>query len=104
VLSILAFQENLVHEPVVCEQCANPYCQNVCPTGAISLNEETGAREVDPDTCIGCGLCAKYCPRGVVFLDPDLGKAVKCDLCGGEPQCVEACPTGALEIIPGRWS
>lgn len=100
----MALRENLVHEPVVCEQCENPYCQNVCPTGAIRLNEKTGAREVDHEACIGCGLCAKYCPRGVIFLDPDLGKAVKCDLCGGDPECVAACPTNALEVITGRSS
>ena len=104
VLSIRASWENLVHEPVVCEQCSNPYCQHVCPTGAIRLNEQTGAREVDHDTCIGCGLCAKYCPRGVIHVDPDLKKAVKCDVCGGDPECVKACPTGALETIPGRSS
>ncbi len=27
------------------------------------------------------------------------GKAIACDLCGGEPNCVEFCPEEALDII-----
>jgi len=32
----------------------------------------------------------------MVHLDPDTKKAVKCELCQGDPACVAACPTGAL--------
>ena len=31
--------------------------------------------------------------------DPDSGVVTKCDLCGGEPMCVEACPTTALAYV-----
>jgi Fe-S-cluster-containing hydrogenase component 2 len=30
-------------------------------------------------------------------LDEGRGKSYKCDLCGGDPQCVKACREGALE-------
>jgi len=37
------------------------------------------------------------CPiEGVVF-DASTGKAVKCDLCGGDPECVKVCDKGALK-------
>lgn len=36
----------------------------VCPTGALSWNEEKGSIEIDNDKCISCGLCEKECPIG----------------------------------------
>lgn len=91
--------ENLYHFPVVCNQCDNAYCANVCPVGAIERNPDTGAMVVDRDRCVGCNLCRRYCPIGVVGVDPELKKSVKCDLCGGSPSCAAACPTGALRVI-----
>jgi Fe-S-cluster-containing hydrogenase component 2 len=90
--------DHLYHFPVVCNHCENAYCQNVCPVEAINRNPETGAMEIDQERCIGCGLCSKYCPLGVIVLDPESKKSYKCDLCAGSPRCVQACPTGALEL------
>ena len=90
-------KENLYHIPVVCNQCENAYCMNVCPTKAIHRTQD-GIVAIDQEKCIGCGLCAQYCPMGVVLLHPETKKAYKCDLCQGNPACVEACPTGALEL------
>ena len=89
--------ENLYHIPVVCNQCENAYCMNVCPANAIWRGND-GIVCIDQDECIGCGLCVQYCPMGVVGFDPDTQKAIKCELCQGKPLCVEACPTGALEL------
>lgn len=98
-LSIRHTSENLYHFPTVCNQCENPYCANICPVGAITRDESTGALVVDHNICVGCGLCAKYCPVEMIRVDPEIRKSVKCDLCGGKPSCVAACPTGALEIV-----
>jgi Fe-S-cluster-containing hydrogenase component 2 len=97
-LKIAHASENLYHFPTVCNQCANPYCANVCPVQAIHRDSATGAMVVDHEQCVGCNLCHQYCPIGVVGVDPDLKKSVKCDLCQGDPHCVAACPTGALEL------
>jgi Fe-S-cluster-containing hydrogenase component 2 len=95
-------KENLYHFPTVCNQCSNAYCANVCPVQAISQNPKTGAIVVDHDTCVGCNSCQRYCPINMIGVDPNLKKAVKCDLCNGDPACVAACPTGALELILRR--
>ena len=97
-LAILHKNENLYHFPVVCNQCENAYCMNVCPAGAITRHE-TGIVCVDEKRCIGCGMCVQYCPIDMVQLDADSQKAVKCELCHGNPLCVEACPTHALELV-----
>lgn len=36
----------------------------VCPTGALSWNEEKETIEIDNNKCISCGLCEKECPIG----------------------------------------
>ncbi len=97
-LNINHTMENLYHFPEVCNQCTNPYCANVCPVDAIQRDPITLAMVVNHDKCIACNLCHRYCPIGVIGIDPDLKKSVKCDLCEGHPKCVSACPTGALEL------
>lgn len=36
----------------------------VCPTGALSWNEEKESIAIDNSKCISCGLCEKECPIG----------------------------------------
>lgn len=91
-------KENLYHKPIVCNQCENAYCMNVCPVKAIMRND-MGIVLIDEEKCIGCNLCVEFCPENLVSMDPDTGKAVKCDMCHGDPECVKACPTGALELV-----
>jgi Fe-S-cluster-containing hydrogenase component 2 len=88
-------------EPRVCYQCQDPKCFNACLYGAISADPTTGARIVNETKCIGCGLCvtacASYYTPARVALDQTKKKAYKCDLCGGDPQCVKWCSNGALK-------
>lgn len=83
-------------EVFVCPQCRGPECVLACPRGAISADERTGARVVEPDLCDGCGLCVKACHLGMIWVDADTRIARKCDLCDGEPQCVLHCPQNVI--------
>ena len=41
-------------------------CVNVCKFDAIHVNKETGLVEVVEEKCVGCGACAKACPKGII--------------------------------------
>ncbi len=86
--------------PLICQHCTNPLCLDVCPMGAISRDEETGAVVLNQDLCIGCRMCIVICPFGGPVIEPESGLIVKCDLCQGDPECVKHCVYGALEFLP----
>jgi Fe-S-cluster-containing hydrogenase component 2 len=85
--------------PVVCVQCESPICQTVCPVKAISRDEKTGAVVIDPNVCVGCRLCALYCPFAGVQIDLKKGRVLKCDLCDGAPLCAKFCDPQALQYV-----
>ena len=88
-----------------CQQCDDPKCLLACPTGALHVDESTGARVIDQETCVGCQTCLKACvfssrtsdvyQSSRIKYNPDTNTCFKCDLCGGDPQCVVHCPIGA---------
>ena len=38
----------------------------VCPTGALSWDEENETIKIDNDRCISCGACERNCPIGAI--------------------------------------
>ena len=86
--------------PMVCQQCSTPLCMEACPTNSISRDPETGALVVDEKTCVGCRVCSMVCPVGGISIDPVTSIASKCDLCGGDPECVKYCYAEALTYVP----
>jgi anaerobic carbon-monoxide dehydrogenase iron sulfur subunit len=93
-------EDELIFQPLTCQQCDKPHCQNVCPVKAISRNKETQAMVINYDRCIGCRMCLAVCPFGALRYDPARKKVFKCELCEGDPQCARFCPTGALQFAP----
>lgn len=85
--------------PMVCRQCEDPPCRNVCPTNAITIDPKTGAVVVLEDRCIGCRECMLACPFGAISFDVEKRVCVICDLCGGDPQCVKICQWGAIRYV-----
>ena len=75
---------------------------------ADTLHSSDDCLVVDYDRCTNCRTCIEACPFGAMFWDPISAKVIKCELCRadaqhpGDPQCVQACPTGALAIQKGK--
>ena len=90
--------------PLFCNHCEDAPCVTVCPTGAMHRASEEGPVLLTIERCIGCKACIVACPFGMVRLMPDGTAMIKCDLCadrtarGLNPACVDACPSGALEL------
>jgi len=77
----------------ICHHCGNPPpCAEVCPADAFYYDPKTNVAVIAQDKCIQCMECVPGCPFDVIFVAPD-GELLKCDLCGGEPACVDACAT-----------
>lgn len=79
-----------------CKQCKNAWCVAVCPVHAIQADPKSGARVIDPNVCIGCGMCHDACPWNMPRLDQITGVSSKCIACG---RCAQQCPNGAIRFV-----
>jgi anaerobic carbon-monoxide dehydrogenase iron sulfur subunit len=84
---------------LTCRGCDDAKCVKACPERALSQSESTGLLIIDQTKCKGCDWCVQACDHGGITIHSDTGKAIACDLCGGEPKCVESCPEEALAIV-----
>ncbi len=103
--------------PNTCKSCVDPECVKACRKGAMLKDNDRVI--VDPEKCVGCGLCKKACPYSAIEIiertelekkgffrrknidEKKKKRAFKCDLCLGfeNSACVDACPTRALERV-----
>lgn len=93
-----------IYVSTACMHCAEPSCERVCPSGAITKGD-AGIVSTNKDRCIGCKYCYQACPYGV----PNYNSVAmdKCDCCldvgitpGETPFCVQACMFNALKYGP----
>lgn len=97
-----------------CRQCEDAPCVDVCPTGALHADEDTGnVRLIDQELCVGCVQCVEACPvtPDRLVWDQENRIAKKCDLCAespywdeeggpdGKQACMETCPMDCFEFI-----
>ena len=84
--------------PVLCNQCTEAPCMNICPTGAL-FRRRDGIVDLNGGSCIGCRACMAACPYDQLFIDPNTHTAEKCNFCANrvenqlQPACVSVCPT-----------
>ena len=84
---------------LACRFCEDAKCVTACPEKALVQSDKTGILIVKEKKCKGCDWCIQACPHGGITLHPDTGLALACDLCEGEPKCVEFCPEEAIELV-----
>jgi Fe-S-cluster-containing hydrogenase component 2 len=82
-----------------CRACKDAKCVKACPEKALSQSESSGLLIIDDKRCKGCDWCVQACEHGGITIHTDTGKAIACDLCQGEPKCVESCPEEALSMV-----
>lgn len=63
-------------------------------------------KPIDKEKCTGCGLCIRWCPMDVIYIDEESGKAevryaADCQCCD---QCEAACPTGSIYVSPEQYT
>ena len=85
---------------VMCAQCSEPACEASCPTGGHHQKiRKPGSSKSTKPNAWGAGSAPSSAPYGGIEYNPATKFTVKCDLCGGDPECVKACPHGVLKLI-----
>lgn len=95
-IKVVKIEDRGIDVPVVCQQCEERYCTK-CPESAITVGQ-MGEIVVSPTLCIACGDCESKCPIGAIELFNEIPHV--CDLCGGDPRCVQECNLGAIIFEP----
>ncbi len=97
-IRVINLYELGVDAPVVCQQCVERHCL-ACPEDALTIGR-LGQVVVSPTLCSECGACVRLCPIGAIELVD--GIPYVCDLCSGQPRCVEACTQAAITFVGER--
>lgn len=79
---------------IVCRSCKNPPCARACPVGALEMKPAGGVK-LRAEKCIGCGNCRNACILKAVYWNNEAQKPLICIQCG---ICAKYCPHGVLEL------
>jgi ferredoxin len=57
--------------------------------------------ELDPEKCIGCGMCAEVCVHGVFTVGDRVAHVIDRDACMECGACARNCPADAVSVRSG---
>lgn len=97
-IRVVQWEDICLSVPVVCQQCGDAQCIEICPTDALSWDPELHTITLDEPKCILCEACIYECTYDAMHLTED-GYPATCDQCNGDPECVKVCFPGALSYI-----
>ena len=105
---------DVAYRPTPCMHCGEAPCVKAAvkagKPGAVYRRED-GIVIIDPKEAGGMRSLVNACPYGAIFWNEEADLPQKCTFCAHlldqgwqMPRCVQACPTGALQVIKMRES
>jgi Fe-S-cluster-containing dehydrogenase component len=96
---------DVAYRPTPCMHCDNAPCIKASNNEAVYKRDD-GIVMIDPEKAKGQESLVKSCPYEAIWWNEEKEVPQKCTLCAHlldegweKPRCVQACPTGALELI-----
>lgn len=69
--------------------------------GQLTYLKDVVTLALDPEKCVGCGMCLIVCPHAVFSMNNGLVRIENRDGCMECGACANNCPTGAVTVQAG---
>lgn len=103
--NLVQIGENVREDPAFICNCCGCCCEALQAARKFSPMQPVATTnylpEVEKETCIGCGKCAKACPIQAISIKEKNGKKkafIDTEICMGCGVCARNCPTKAIEL------
>lgn len=104
-LGMVHLCDNVLNEPAFICHCCSCCCEvlgTIKKFGISAAHPSNFIPNVNPDTCVTCGICTPKCPINAIKMTDTRSESVipeiNKQICIGCGVCVSACPVGALTM------